>query len=210
MDTKLQSIVSLQSDSEKVVRYNDLLREVSIDASDVSLVEQFVAHLLSVPSLQVNKQVFQHFASTLESSMCKLDDSYKFTLFVKFANYLLEQSSSSSTVGGGVDEASVANSELYLNRAKFLLSKCKDEESMREFKLCDAIISDLKGRFVEAGLGYLALKDFRNAAICAMLSKESFQKTRLVAKLLASPSAAAAPPQSLRRHQLGAQLTLRE
>ena len=192
MDTKLQSIVSLQSDSEKVVRYNDLLREISIDASDVSLVEQFVAHLLSVPSLQVNKQVFQHFASTLESSMCKLDDSYKFTLFVKFANYLLEQSSSSSTVGGGVDEASVANSELYLNRAKFLLSKCKDEESMREFKLCDAIISDLKGRFVEAGLGYLALKDFRNAAICAMLSKESFQKTRLVAKLLASPSAAAA------------------
>ena len=192
MDAKLQSIVSLQSDSEKVVRYNDLLREVSIDASDVSLVEQFVAHLLSVPSLQVNKQVFQHFASTLESSMCKLDDSYKFTLFVKFANYLLEQSSSSSTVGGGVDEASVANSELYLNRAKFLLSKCKDEESMREFKLCDAIISDLKGRFVEAGLGYLALKDFRNAAICAMLSKESFQKTRLVAKLLASPSAAAA------------------
>ena len=192
MDTKLQSIVSLQSDSEKVVRYNDLLREVSIDASDVSLVEQFVAHLLSVPSLQVNKQVFQHFASTLESSMCKLDDSYKFTLFVKFANYLLEQSSSSSTVGGGVDEASVANSELYLNRAKFLLSKCKDEESMREFKLCDAIISDLKGRFVEAGLGYLALKDFRNAAICATLSKESFQKTRLVAKLLASPSAAAA------------------
>jgi len=192
MDAKLQSIVSLQSDSEKVVRYNDLLREISIDASDVSLVEQFVAHLLSVPSLQVNKQVFQHFASTLESSMCKLDDSYKFTLFVKFANYLLEQSSSSSTVGGGVDEASVANSELYLNRAKFLLSKCKDEESMREFKLCDAIISDLKGRFVEAGLGYLALKDFRNAAICAMLSKESFQKTRLVAKLLASPSAAAA------------------
>lgn len=192
MDAKLQSIVSLQSDSEKVVRYNDLLREISIDASDVSLVEQFVAHLLSVPSLQVNKQVFQHFASTLESSMCKLDDSYKFTLFVKFANYLLEQSSSSSTVGGGVDEASVANSELYLNRAKFLLSKCKDEESMREFKLCDAIISDLKGRFVEAGLGYLALKDFRNAAICATLSKESFQKTRLVAKLLASPSAAAA------------------
>ena len=43
--------------------------------------------------------------------MCKLDDSYKFTLFVKFAKYLLEQSSSSSTVVSdeGVDESSVAN-----------------------------------------------------------------------------------------------------
>ena len=144
MDAKLQSIASLQNDSEKVVRYTELLREISIDASDEkSLVEQFVAHLLSVPSLQVSKQVFQHFSSSLESSMCKLDDSYKFTLFVKFAKYLLEQSSSSSTVVSdeGVDESSVANSEMYLNRAKFLLSKCKDEESMRDFKLCDAITS---------------------------------------------------------------------
>lgn len=194
MDAKLQSIASLQNDSEKVVRYTELLREISIDASDEkSLVEQFVAHLLSVPSLQVSKQVFQHFSSSLESSMCKLDDSYKFTLFVKFAKYLLEQSSSSSTVVSdeGADESSVANSEMYLNRAKFLLSKCKDEESMRDFKLCDAIISDLKGRFVEAGLGYSALKDFRNAAICATLSKDSYQKTRLIAKLLAPPSVAA-------------------
>ena len=62
---------------------------------------------------------------------------------------------------------------------------------MRDFELCDAIISDLKGRFVEAGLGYLALKDFRNAAICATLSKDSYQKTRLIAKLLAPPSVAA-------------------
>ena len=193
MDAKLQSIASLQNDSEKVVRYTELLREISIDASDEkSLVEQFVAHLLSVPSLQVSKQVFQHFSSSLESSMCKLDDSYKFTLFVKFAKYLLEQSSSSTVVSDGeIDESSVANSEMYLNRAKFLLSKCKDEESMKDFKLCDAIISDLKGRFVEAGLGYLALKDFRNAAICATLSKDSYQKTRLIAKLLAPPSVAA-------------------
>ena len=70
----------------------------------------------------------------------------------------------------------MANAELYLNRAKFLSSKCKDEESMREFKLCDAIISDMKGRFIEAGFGYLALKDFRNAAICAILSKGSFKR----------------------------------
>ncbi len=187
MDVKLQSIASLQNDSEKVIRYNELLRE-SIDASDVSLVEQFVAHILSVPSLQVNKQVFQHFASSLESSICKLDDSYKFTLFVKFAKYLLLEQSSSTVNVNGVDDSSVANAELYLNRAKFLSSKCKDEESMREFKLCDAIISDMKGRFVEAGFGYLALKDFRNAAICAILSKGSFQKTRLIAKLLAPPS----------------------
>ena len=187
MDAKLQSIASLQNDSEKVIRYNELLRE-SIDASDVSLVEQFVAHILSVPSLQVNKQVFQHFASSLESSICKLDDSYKFTLFVKFAKYLLLEQSSSTVNVNGVDDSSVANAELYLNRAKFLSSKCKDEESMRGFKLCDAIISDMKGRFVEAGFGYLALKDFRNAAICAILSKGSFQKTRLIAKLLAPPS----------------------
>ena len=187
MDAKLQSIASLQNDSEKVIRYNELLRE-SIDASDVSLVEQFVAHILSVPSLQVNKQVFQHFASSLESSICKLDDSYKFTLFVKFAKYLLLEQSSSTVNVYGVDDSSVANAELYLNRAKFLSSKCKDEESMRGFKLCDAIISDMKGRFVEAGFGYLALKDFRNAAICAILSKGSFKKTRLIAKLLAPPS----------------------
>ena len=187
MDAKLQSIASLQNDSEKVIRYNELLRE-SIDASDVSLVEQFVAHILSVPSLPVNKQVFQHFASSLESSICKLDDSYKFTLFVKFAKYLLLEQSSSTVNVYGVDDSSVANAELYLNRAKFLSSKCKDEESMRGFKLCDAIISDMKGRFVEAGFGYLALKDFRNAAICAILSKGSFQKTRLIAKLLAPPS----------------------
>ncbi len=52
MDAKLQSIASLQNDSEKVVRYTELLREISIDASDEkSLVEQFVAHLLSVPSI---------------------------------------------------------------------------------------------------------------------------------------------------------------
>ena len=118
MDAKLQSIASLQNDSEKVIRYNELLRE-SIDASDVSLVEQFVAHILSVPSLQVNKQVFQHFASSLESSICKLDDSYKFTLFVKFAKYLLLEQSSSTVNVYGVDDSSVANAELYLNRASF-------------------------------------------------------------------------------------------
>ena len=123
----------------------------------------------------------------LESAIFKVDDGYKFTQVVKIASYYLEN-------------MDTAQAELYLKRAKFLSFACVDEKVMKKFKLCDAVISDSKGRFVEAGFGYLALcttrtttnnkegdevEDyFRNAAICAALSKDCFQKTKLIAKLV--------------------------
>ena len=80
-------------------------------------------------------------ASMLSPSLRSISDSEKLRIYVRIVRLLLE------------DEDSV-QAETYYNRSALLVHSASDRETILQFKLCQARISDYSRKFLEAASRY--------------------------------------------------------
>ncbi|KIM46149.1 hypothetical protein M413DRAFT_441215 [Hebeloma cylindrosporum] len=119
---------------------------------------------------------------SLDSGQRSIGDSEKLRVYVRIVRLLLE------------DEDSV-QAETYYNRAALLVHSASDRETLLQFKLCQARISDYSRKFLEAASRYHELsyvgeideEERRHmllaAVTCAVLAPAGPNRSRLLASL---------------------------
>ncbi|KAI4161470.1 MAG: hypothetical protein LQ342_004873 [Letrouitia transgressa] len=118
----------------------------------------------------------------LDSSQRRLADDYKVRIWVRICRLFLEEDDPTSA-------------ERYLNRAKNLRHKVKDQELILQFQLSEARILDARRRFLEASHVYHTFsfstlleeeertRALSSAIVCAVLAPAGPQRSRALAKL---------------------------
>ncbi|KAH7929481.1 hypothetical protein BV22DRAFT_1029535 [Leucogyrophana mollusca] len=119
---------------------------------------------------------------SLDSGTRSLPDDEKFRVYIRIVRLLLEEEDS-------------VQAETYYNRAVSLSNSTSDRETLLQFKLCQARISDYARKFLEAAMRYHELswvaeideeerKEILSAAVtCAVLAPAGPNRSRVLASL---------------------------
>ncbi|KAH7914320.1 hypothetical protein BJ138DRAFT_1144044 [Hygrophoropsis aurantiaca] len=119
---------------------------------------------------------------SLDSGSRSLPDDEKFKVYIRIVRLLLEEEDS-------------VQAETYYNRAVSLSNSTNDRETLLQFKLCQARISDYARKFLEAAMRYHELswvaeideeerKEMLSAAVtCAVLAPAGPNRSRVLASL---------------------------
>ncbi|GBG82739.1 hypothetical protein CBR_g36268 [Chara braunii] len=113
----------------------------------------------------------------------RLQDDVKVGKCVKIALLYLED-----------DDAT--NAEIYIKKASFLISACKDEVVLLQYKICYARMLDLKRKFLDAALRYYELSQLQKRVYGERHVDEAELEQALMAAVTCTILAAAGPQRS--------------